>query len=142
MTYDEKGLTLTEGYEGLRLTSYQDSVGVWTIGYGHTGTDVGPGMTITQAEAKALLAADIQTAVNCVNNAVNVALTQDQFDALVDFVYNVGCANFRKSTLLKNINAGQFQTAADQLLIWNKANGHILAGLVSRRTGERALFLA
>lgn len=90
LTYSVKGLALTEQFEGCRLTAYQDQVGVWTIGYGHTGADVTAGLTITGAQAQALLSQDVSSAAACVNNVVAVRLTQEEFDAMVDFVFNLG----------------------------------------------------
>ena len=139
--YDDQGLKLTESFEGLRLTSYQDVVGIWTIGYGHTGHDVVPGLTITQAQAEVLLKTDLAAAVSCVHHAVTYQIDQAQFDALVDFVFNVGRANFLKSTLLKDINNGDLSAAADQFMVWVNAGGKRFDGLVRRRTGERAMFL-
>jgi len=86
-TYSDTGFALTRGFEGLRLTAYQDCAGVWTIGYGHTGPGVLPGQTITAVEAETLLHADLAEAVACVNRAVTATITQPQFDALVDFCF-------------------------------------------------------
>lgn len=138
--YSAAGLALTKQFEGLELKAYQDSVGVWTIGYGHTGADVKPGLTITEEQASVLLAADVAWAVTCVNKSVKSAINQNQFDAMVDFVFNLGCAAFGQSTLLRMVNAGDFVGAAGQFLRWNKAGGKVLAGLTKRRQGEMALF--
>ena len=139
-TYSSNGLALTEKFEGLRLTAYQDSVGVWTIGYGHTGADVTQGLTITEDQAGILLAADVAWAVTCVNKAVKVDINQNQFDAMVDFTFNLGCAAFTGSTLLRMVNAGNFAGAALQFIRWNKAGGKVLAGLTKRRQAETDLF--
>jgi len=138
--YSAAGLALTKQFEGLELKAYQDSVGVWTIGYGHTGTDVKPGLTITEAQASVLLAADVAWAVTCVNKSVKSAVNQNQFDAMVDFVFNLGCAAFAQSTLLRMVNAGDFAGGAGQFGRWNKAGGKVLAGLTKRRAAEAALF--
>jgi len=140
LSYSNEGLALTEQFEGLRLTAYQDSVGVWTIGYGHTGPDVYPGLTITQEQASALLLQDVATAVATVNRLVTVPLTQNQFDALVDFVFNVGSGNFASSTLLRELNAGNTAGAAAQFLVWVYAGGVQVPGLLRRRQAEQALF--
>jgi len=124
----------------LRLTAYQDSVGVWTIGYGHTGSDVRPGLTITQEQASALLQQDVAGAVAAVNRLVTVTLTQNQFDALVDFTFNEGQGNLASSTLLRELNAGNTAGAAAQFLVWVYAGGVQLPGLVKRRQAEAALF--
>ncbi|MGD0930684.1 MAG: lysozyme [Candidatus Korobacteraceae bacterium] len=140
LSYSSTGLALTEQFEGLRLTAYQDSVGVWTIGYGHTGSDVRPGLTITQEQAGALLQQDVAGAVAAVNRLVTVTLTQNQFDALVDFTFNEGQGNLASSTLLRELNAGNTAGAAAQFLVWVYAGGVQLPGLVKRRQAEAALF--
>jgi lysozyme len=139
LSYSEEGLRLTELFEGDVLKAYQDQGGVWTIGYGHT-KDVHPGQTITQEQAEALLAGDVQAAVDCVNDAVTVRLTQRQFDALVDFVFNVGEGNFRRSTLLRKINAGNFPEAVTQFKLWDHCGGVVNAGLLRRRRAEAEEF--
>ena len=138
--YSANGLALTERFEGLRLQAYQDSVGVWTIGYGHTSPDVHAGLTITGQQAKILLAADVAWAAACVNKAVTSTINQNQFDALVDFTFNLGCASLVQSTLLRLLNAGDFAAAAPQFLRWNKAGGKVLKGLTLRRQAEMDLF--
>ncbi len=140
LSYGKNGLALTEQFEGCKLTAYQDSVGVWTIGYGHTGPDVYKGLTISQDEATALLLKDVATAAGCVNRLVTVPLTQDEFDALVDFVFNLGAGNFSTSTLLRDLNAGDFNGAAGQFEKWDRAGGVVLAGLLRRRQAEANLF--
>jgi lysozyme len=140
LSYSDQGLALTEQFEGLQLTAYQDPVGVWTIGYGHTGADVQPGLTITQEQASDLLLQDVAGAVAAVNRLVTVPLTQNQFDALVDFTFNVGQGNLASSTLLRELNAGNTAGAAAQFLVWVYAKGVELPGLVTRRQAEAALF--
>ena len=144
MIYSKNGLHLTEQFEGLRLTAYPDpgtGGAPWTIGYGHTGPDVHPGLTITQQQAENLLARDIQTASDAVNRLVKYHLKQEEFDALVDFTYNCGAGNLKISTLLKKVNAGDMVGASKEFAKWNLANGHILQGLVNRRQAEMRLFL-
>lgn len=128
-------------FEGLRLEAYLCPAGVWTIGYGHTGGDVWPGLVITKEWAEWLLEEDLKRFEANVSGYVRVDLTQDQFDALVSFTYNVGAEAFKNSTLLKKLNAGEYEEAADQFLRWNKSKGKVLAGLTNRRKKERALFL-
>ncbi len=140
LSYSPKGLALTQQFEGLRLTAYQDSVGIWTIGYGHTGTDVHSGLSITQQQASALLMQDVASAVADVNRLVIATLTQNQFDALVDFVFNVGCGNFAASTLLHKLNANDFPGAAGEFCKWCHAGKMVLPGLLKRRQAEMALF--
>ena len=145
LNYDQAGLDLTVASEGMRLKAYPDpgtGGAPWTIGVGHTGPDVYFGLAITEAEAYKLLYEDIQESVDAVKRLVKVALTQDQFNALVDFVFNVGSGNFGKSTLLRLLNAGDFEGAAEQFLVWNKAGGRVLPGLVTRRENEKEMFLA
>jgi len=139
LTYSKNGLALTELFEGNTLSAYQDQRGIWTIGYGHTA-GVHPGQTITQQEAVDYLAADIQTAVHCVNEVVTVKLTQIQFDSLVDFAFNVGAANFRHSTLLRDVNEGRFPEALAQFNLWDHCGGVVNAGLLRRRKAEASEF--
>ena len=140
MEYSHDGLCLTKGFESCRLTAYQDIKGVWTIGWGHTGTDVVPGLTITQEQADALLLHDVQNAVNHVNHLVTVDLTQGEFDALVDFAFNCGCGAFAGSTMLKLLNAGDYHGASEQFERWDKAGGKVVAGLLRRRLAEEKEF--
>lgn len=135
------GLELIKDFEGLRLNSYQDAVGVWTIGYGHTRT-AGPGQRITDAQATALLREDVANFENAVTQAVQVPMTANQFAALVSFTYNVGSGALNRSTLLRKLNAGDTLGAADEFLRWNRAGGQELAGLTRRRIAERELFLS
>jgi lysozyme len=140
LTYSDSGLELTKEFEGLNLNSYQDQVGVWTIGYGHTGPSVHGGLTITQDQADQLLLSDIAASVICVNRAVTAEINQNQFDALVDFVFNLGCAALLSSTLLRDLNAGDFEAVAPQFLLWDHAGGVVIPGLLRRRQAESNLF--
>jgi lysozyme len=140
LDYSSAGLAMTEGFEGLELTAYQDIVGVWTIGYGHTGPDVTPGLKITQAQAVILLKGDVASAVACVNHAVKVPLTQNQFDALVDFAFNLGNGALLGSTLLKLLNQKNYAGAQAEFAKWNRAGGKVNAGLTRRRAAEAKLF--
>ncbi|HTV06772.1 MAG TPA: lysozyme [Acidobacteriaceae bacterium] len=139
LNYSKNGLALTELFEGDILTAYQDPRGIWTIGYGHTAS-VRPGETITQEQAVALLFSDLRAAVHCVNEVVTAKLTQSQFDALVDFVFNLGIANFRHSTLLRDVNAAHFPEAVAQFRLWDHCGGIVNAGLLRRRNAEAAEF--
>src|SRR5258708_6178734 len=138
--YSSNGMHLTEQFEGDRLTAYQDSKGVWTIGYGHT-RGVVPGMTCTQQQADRWLAEDIAWAESEVNKLVHVPLTQQQFDALVDFTFNCGSGNFDHSTLLKLVNAGDMEHAALEFEKWDRCGGKEVAGLLRRRKAEEAEFV-
>ncbi len=141
MQYSENGYRLTESFEGCELTAYRDIVGVLTIGYGHTGANVYPGMVITQQQAQDFLDQDVQSAVGCVNSSVRVPVTQNQFDALVDFVFNLGCGSLNESTLLRELNQGNYAAAANQFPVWVYAGTEVSSDLVRRREAERALFL-
>ena len=112
----------------------------WTAGWGHTGPDVHPGMLVTRDMAGAWLRADVAASVEEVKRAVQVELNQEEFDALVDFVFNIGNGNFETSTLLRKLNAGDTDGAIAEFARWNKAGGVVLAGLVKRREAERVLF--
>jgi lysozyme len=138
--YSENGLKLTQRFEGLKLASYLDQVGRWTIGYGHTGSGVHAGLTITADQAHAFLASDVAGAVACVNRLVTSAINQNQFDALVDFVFNLGCASLASSTLLRLVNNGDFAEAARQFQRWDHAGGVVAPGLLRRRQAEATLF--
>jgi lysozyme len=127
--------------EGLRLHRYFDPVGIPTIGYGHVVTSAdGELMAITKEKAEELLQADMLIAWSAVDRLVNVDLTQGQVDALTDFALNLGEGNLAHSTLLRMVNAGKFDEAAEQFERWNRAGGTVLPGLVTRRKKERALF--
>lgn len=140
-----KNVDAIKEHEGLRLKAYQDSVGVWTIGYGDTGPDVVKGLTITKEEAEKRLRKRLEEFEQYVGKYVRVGLKQHQFDALVSLVYNIGPTNFADSTLLKKLNMGDFQGAADQFLVWNKGRVkgklQVIAGLSKRRAAERKQFL-
>ncbi|AVF43592.1 lysozyme [Acinetobacter nosocomialis] len=145
MKISATGINLIKSFEGLRLKAYDDGVGVWTIGFGTikypNGIRVKGGDSCTSQQAEYYLLNDLTSFENAVNRLVKAKLTQNQFDALVSFTYNLGEANLGKSTLLKKLNAGDYQGAADQFLVWNKAGGKVMKGLVRRREAERALFL-
>jgi GH24 family phage-related lysozyme (muramidase) len=137
---NDKGLRILKSFEGLRLEAYLDPVGVWTIGYGTT-SGVRSGMVITATEAEDLLRQDLRRFEAAVAENVKVSINDDQFSALVSFTYNVGEGALSSSTLLRLLNQGNIQGAADQFPRWNKAGGRVLAGLTRRRNAERALFL-
>lgn len=136
------GVKAIQKHEGLVLETYVDAVGVPTIGYGHTGSKHAfPNNKITKAKATELLKQDLKDAENAIHKYVNVDLSQEQFDALVSLVFNIGVGNFAKSTLLKKLNRGDYLGAADEFPKWRKGGGRVLPGLVTRRAEERALFL-
>ncbi|CAI1527524.1 lysozyme [Serratia plymuthica] len=140
MKIDVNGLNLIKEFEGLRLQAYKCPADIWTIGYGHTA-DVSANDVITEEDAIFLLRQDVAESERAVNKYVHVPLTQNQFDALVSFVFNLGVGNFRTSTLLKKLNAGDDDGAAQEFGRWIHAGGKALPGLVRRREAERALFL-
>lgn len=146
MQTSDKGIALIKQFEGCKLTAYQDSVGVWTIGYGWTqpldGKPIRAGMTIKQETAERLLKTGLVSYESDVSRLVKVGLTQGQFDALVSFTYNLGARSLSTSTLLRKLNVGDYAGAADEFLRWNKAGGKVLNGLTRRREAERALFLS
>lgn len=146
MQTSDKGIALIKQFEGCKLTAYQDSVGVWTIGYGWTkpvdGKPIRAGMTIKQETAERLLKTGLVSYESDVSRLVKVGLNQGQFDALVSFTYNLGARSLSTSTLLRKLNAGDYAGAADEFLRWNKAGGKVLNGLTRRREAERALFLS
>ena len=146
MQTSDKGIALIKQFEGCKLTAYQDSVGVWTIGYGWTkpvdGKPIRAGMTIKRETAERLLKTGLVSYENDVSRLVKVDLTQGQFDALVSFTYNLGARSLSTSTLLRKLNAGDYAGASDEFLRWNKAGGKVLNGLTRRREAERALFLS
>ena len=137
-------LAFIKGFEGLRLTAYRDAVGVLTIGWGHTG-DVQPGQQISLHQAEVLLDLDANRAAAAVRRRVKVPLTPAQFDALVSFTFNLGEGRLAASTLLRQLNAGDYRGAAEELLRWDKGTVRgrkvALPGLTRRRWAERELFM-
>ena len=145
MNVSEKCLALIREFEGFRSKPYLCPAGVPTIGYGSTRYADGRPVKmtdapITEAQAQELLQATLAKYEACVNGAVKMTINQNQFDALVSFTYNVGCSAFRNSTMLRLLNQGYAPQAAAQFNRWTLGGGKVLAGLVSRRAAERALF--
>ena len=140
------GLEIVKHFEGVRLKAYQDSVGVWTIGYGHTSMAGEPqvyaGMTITSAQAEAILKKDLGLFERGASDAVKGRATPDQFSAMVSFSFNVGLGSLNSSTLLRKHKAGDIRGAANEFLRWVYAGDQQLPGLVRRRNAERALYLS
>lgn len=127
-------------WEGCKTRAYRDGGGVWTIGYGHTGPDVHKGLVWTLLQCESAYGLDIIPRERAVNRNVKVPLTQNQFDALVSFVYNVGEKAFKASTLLILLNMGKYADVPAQLRRWNKDNGVAVPGLTNRRELEVELF--
>ena len=144
MKISAKGINLIKEFEGVRLKSYKCPAGVWTLGVGHTSAagppEVKPGMEITNAQAMKILANDLVKFEDGVDSLVKVPLKQNQFDALVSFAFNVGLGALGKSTLLRKLNAGQYEAVPAELMKWTKAGGKELPGLVRRRRAEAALW--
>lgn len=137
MQIGQAGVDLIKQHEGCRLTAYKCPAGVWTIGYGHTGSDVKQGLTITPAKAEQLLKADLAKFEKHVQNFDHkYHWAQNEFDALVSFAFNVGSIN--QLTANKTRTKDQI---AQAMLLYNKAAGKVLPGLTKRRQAERQLFL-
>jgi lysozyme len=145
-TFNGAGLTLLEKAEGCRLTSYPDQAGIWTIGYGHTGPEVVPGLVWTQDHANQVLDEDVERFSSGVAKLVPAALSDNQFSALVVFAYNIGLAAFAASTAHRLANTGPLSGVPDALLLWDKVHdpttGELVVsnGLVKRRQMEIALW--
>lgn len=140
MKTSKTGLNLIKRFEGFRAEAYKCPARIWTIGYGHTN-GVKKGMVIDELKAETFLSIDVQKCEYAINTLVKTELNQNQFDALVSFIYNVGTGAFAKSTMLKFLNAKHFPLAAGQFDRWNKVNGVVSKGLISRRNAEKKLFL-
>lgn len=139
MIVSGRGFDLIKRYEQLRLKAYLPTPDdVWTIGFGHTA-GVAPGLTCIEAQADAWLFEDSRDAMAAVNE-VQVPLTQNQYDALVSFTFNVGAGAFRASTMRRLLDTREYDLAAGQFGRWNKQKGKVLAGLTRRRAEEEALF--
>lgn len=124
-------------WEGLRLKAYKCPAGVLTVGYGHTGPDVRPGMTVTKAEAERLFSADVDRFSSGVGRLLPGGVKQTQFDALVSLAYNIGLGNFSRSSLLRRVKADPADPAIRQeFMKWVYAGGAKLPGLVGRRKAE------
>lgn len=136
-------IDLIKSFESCRLTAYQDTGGLWTIGWGHKSQTIHAGDTITQAQADAYMLSDVRECALTVSRLISgsIVLTQGQFDACVSFAYNVGTGRFQNSTLLKKIKSGDMAGAADEFLKWNEVAKKVVAGLTRRRKAERELFL-
>lgn len=143
MLPSNRALDLIKQFEGLRLKAYKDSVDIATIGYGSTRIDgrrVRIGEKITKEKAEQLLLSDVLRISDTLNR-LNLNLNQNQFDALISFIYNVGIGNFKISTMYKLLKEGLYEDAAKEFLRWNKAGGKVLSGLTKRRLAEQKLFL-
>lgn len=141
MDISANGIDLIKRFEGCRLIAYRDGRGIATIGFGHTaGVDMD--MRITQDQADSFLHDDLQEFCGYVNRYVKVPLTQNQFDAMVSFTYNLGPGTLWHSRLLADVNHSDFENAADEFLKYDHSGGARVLGLTRRRTAERDLFVA
>ena len=144
MQVTSEGLALIKGFEGVRTEAYRDAAGIWTIGYGHTGSAGAPpvhaGMRISRSTALAILKRDVETFADGVRRLLKVDLSDAQFSSLVSFAYNIGLGNFRSSSVLKAVNARDFDQVPRRLALWVKAGGRVLPGLVRRRAAEAEMF--
>jgi lysozyme len=136
-------LALLKESEGLELKAYQDVVGIWTIGYGTThvkGAGVREGMECTKEQAVEYMIDELAGIIKFINSHVLVTITQNQFDALCDFAYNLGCNALKSSTLLATLNTGNYTVAASEFLRWNHAEGQVVHGLTVRCEKRKVLF--
>lgn len=136
----QKAVELIKHWESCRLAAYDDGGGVWTIGYGHTGSDVEEGLLITQEEAEDLFREDLRCVAQSVEMFVLVPISDSQFGALVSLAYNIGLYAFSSSTLIKYLNASNYGGASREFLKWEYDNGKVLKGLRLRREAEKSLF--
>ena len=134
-----EGIDLIKHFEGCELEAYKCPAGVWTIGYGHI-KGVQEGDVITEQQADDMLVEELEEYESYIHNLVSCPLNQNQFDALVSWVYNLGSSNLQASPLLKVLNAGDYAGVPAQMLRWNKAGGKVLEGLTRRRQAEADLF--
>ncbi len=142
MKTSDRGLKAITLHEGMMLKRYQDVAGFWTIGVGHLIKEGENLYSITEEEAMELLKKDVSIAEGCVLKNVTVTLLQHEFDALVSFVFNIGCGAFVKSTLLRKLNNGDKEGAAAEFGRWNKAGGKEIKGITTRREKEMVLFIS
>lgn len=140
MKTSKDGLDFIQDVEGCKLFAYLDTGGVWTIGVGHTGPEVVKGLSCTMEQVTKWLAEDVREAEDAINSLVKVPLTQNQFDALVSFVFNVGVNAFKGSTMLQKLNGKDYSGASNQFPRWNKDNGRVITGLTKRRLLEQSVF--
>ena len=143
MTCNLAGIALIKSFEGCRLKSYEDQRGIWTIGYGATGSDIHEGMTWNQSQADERFADDIcvkaETPLNRLIHS-DITLTSNQFSALCSFIFNVGQGNFAKSSALSTLNSGDLEGVPPHLSLWDEVNGEPNKGLIRRRAAEVALW--
>lgn len=142
MNFNKAGLDLLKHFEGCELRSYQDVVGIWTIGYGAIGGEIGPGLVWTQAQADERLSKDLIRFQIGVENLIKYTCSDSQFSALVCLAYNIGLSALKSSTLLRKFNGGDIAGAALEFVKWDRAGGKEIPGLLARRKAEQKLFLS
>ena len=146
MKMTDEGLALIKRFEGFRGSAYRCPAGLWTIGYGHTSRAgppaVTPNLRMTEAQAHGVLTADVERFARDVRLALRRDLNDQQFSALVSFAYNVGAGAFLASSVLKAVNAGDFDAVPRRLQLWIKGDGRVLPGLVKRRAAEAEMFMS
>ncbi len=146
MQMTKQGLALIRDFEGFAASAYRCPAGIWTIGYGHTSAAgpplVEPGMKMSREEAERVLAADIATFAKGVRGELTRELAPQQFSAIVSFAYNAGLGAFRRSSLLRAVNEGRLDSVPQKLMLWVRAGGRVLPGLVRRRRAEADLFMS
>lgn len=140
MKIGKAGLSLIKHFEGLRLKPYQDCIGIWTQGYGHTKGIHKNSPIINEEQAEDFLKEDLQVCEKAITRLIKVELNQNEFDALCSFVFNLGSGALQRSTLRIKLNRGD--DCSDEFIKWNKAGGKVLSGLTKRRIAERELFLS
>lgn len=136
----QRGVDLIKSFEGWEPKAYMCPANVLTIGYGSTGPHVKPGMVITRERGETLLRADLARFEAAVTRQVTTAVSQNQYDAMVSLAFNIGISAFGKSSVLREVNARNFESAANKFALWNKGGGKVLPGLVRRRAAEAAMF--
>jgi lysozyme len=146
MNVNQATLDLIKKWEGCQLQAYQCSAGIWTIGYGTTaaaglGIEPAKGMAITQERSEDLLRQGIEKFAAKVDELITTKVNQNERGAIICLAYNIGCGALSKSTVLRELNAGNKDRAAAAFKMWNKAGGEIVQGLVNRRNAEVTLFL-
>jgi lysozyme len=139
MKTSDVGVEMIKEFEGKKQVAYQDPAGVWTIGYGHT-KGVEKGQLVIKKTCDKFLEEDLDEFEGYVDSYVKVPLTQNQFDALVAWTFNLGPTNLNESTMLRKLNYGDYESVPDEMRRWNKAGGEVLNGLVRRRDAEANLF--
>ena len=139
MKISNKGIDLIKHFEGCETEAYLCPAGVPTIGYGHI-KGVQMGDVITGAQAEEMLVEELTEYENYIHDCVTAPLNQNQFDAMVSWVFNLGVGNLKSSTLLKTLNIGNYRGVPEQIMRWNKAGGKVLEGLTRRRQAEADLF--